>query len=226
MVAAMAAARVLGIPATKWKISVPVAPPILSAKDHSEEVTEAAAVIPDLTARMTAGDEAAYRMFYDHYYQRLLRYLLVLTGGRQEAAEEAVQLTLIRVVRYIRTFDSEPVFWSWLSLLARSSIVDEERKRKRYFALLDRFFQLWHKQTTAPDPDPDAPLLAMLNQSVGDLPAIDRTLLERKYLSGESVKEIADSTGFTESAVESRLVRIRRQLRQSLLAQLKHEKSN
>src|SRR6266540_2080795 len=104
--------------------------------------------LPSITARMTRGDEAAYRTFYELYFHRLLRCLLVLTGGREDAAREALQLTLVRVVRHIRRFESEEIIWSWLTVLARSSLVDEERKRKRYFGLLDRFI-VWTRPADA-----------------------------------------------------------------------------
>src|SRR3989442_913928 len=85
-----------------------------------------------LTVRMARGDESAYREFYAGYFDRLLRYLLVVTQGREEAAREALQLTLMRVVRHIKKFDTETALWSWLTVLARSSVVDEQRKRTRY----------------------------------------------------------------------------------------------
>src|SRR5438128_10786260 len=94
--------------------------------------------IAALTGRMTAGDEDAYRMFHELYFQRLLRYLLVVTGGREEAAREALQLALLRVVRHIRKFDSDEAFWSWLTVLALSDVVDEQPKQHRYRAVLDR----------------------------------------------------------------------------------------
>jgi len=78
---------------------------------------------------MAGGDEAAYRQFYDAYFDRLLRYLLVVTGGNEEAAREALQLALVRVVRHVKTFETEEKFWSWLTVLARSAFADESRKR-------------------------------------------------------------------------------------------------
>ena len=97
--------------------------------------------IAALTRRMVQGDEAGYRMFYELYFHRLFRYLLVVTSGREEAAREALQLALLRVVRHIRKFDSEEAVWSWLTVLARSAVVDEQRKRGRYLSFLDRWFQ-------------------------------------------------------------------------------------
>jgi DNA-directed RNA polymerase specialized sigma24 family protein len=65
----------------------------------------------------------------------------VATGGREEAAREALQSTFLRVARYIKRFDSEAAFWSWLTVLAKSALVDEQRKQQRYLGLLNRFFQ-------------------------------------------------------------------------------------
>lgn len=170
---------------------------------------------------MARGDEAAYRQFYTLYFPRLLRYLLVLTEGNEAAAKEALQLTLLRVVRHIRTFDAESTFWSWLTVLARSSRVDEVRKRRRYLRFLDRFVQ---RERPAPsDPPADARLLALLEHNLTALPTEDRDLVERKYFGDQSVRDIADATGSTEKAVESRLVRIRRKLKDLILRQLKHE---
>ena len=84
-----------------------------------------------LTRRLTRGDEAAYRVFYEAYFDRLSRYLLVVTGGDDDAVREALQGTLVRLVRYSRVFSDEAVFWSWLTVLARSALSDDKRKRRR-----------------------------------------------------------------------------------------------
>jgi len=178
--------------------------------------------IAALTARMAAGDEAAYRMFHELYFQRLLRYLLVVTGGRQEAAREALQLTLLRVVRHVRKFNSEEAFWNWLTVLARSAVVDEARKRHRYVAFLERLF-LRRQIEAAMDRDADARMQELLAANLDLLPLDERELIQRKYFARASVKEIAADAGVTEKAIESQLVRIRRKLKASILAQLNDE---
>ena len=183
--------------------------------------------LPDvlrLTARMAKNDETAFREFHELYFNRLLRYLLVLNAGREDAARDALQATLLRVVRHVRRFDSEPVFWSWLTVLARSSVVDAERKRSRYQALLERFF---HNTDSAPpttDAEADNRLLSLLEKNLDELAMQDRALIDQKYFACESVRDIAVASGSTEKAIESRLVRIRRQLREAVLKALKHEK--
>ena len=131
---------------------------------------------------MVRGDETAYRLFYEAYFDRLLRYLLVVTGGNEEAAREALQLALVRVVRHVKVFDAEEKFWSWLTVLARSALADESRKRRRYFSFLERFTR--HQETKmgmADNGDADEQLRTLLDGKLSALPADEQRLVEQKY---------------------------------------------
>lgn len=179
--------------------------------------------IAALTARMKRGDEAAYRRFYDLYFNRLLRYLIVVASGREDAAKETLQLTLVRVVRHIRIFPDEDVFWSWLTVLARSAFIDEERKHRRQCSLLERLFHREPLPDPGPTDDTDARLWSLTESAVEELPVEDRDLVRRKYLAGESVRAIAFAFDSSEKAIESRLVRLRRRLKATLLNRLSDE---
>ena len=177
-----------------------------------------------LTRAMAGGDETAYRIFYDSYFGRLLRYLLVVTGGNEEAAREALQLALVRVVRRVKAFESEEKFWSWLTVLARSALADESRKRRRYFAFLERFTRQQEPGPTAMDNgEADERLRALLESKLTTLPVDERQLVEQKYTLRQSVREIANGQQTTEKAVESRLSRVRQKLKDAVLAELKNE---
>lgn len=191
----------------------------------SEEGPKPPSDIAALTARMVKGDEAAYRLFYEQYFSRLLRYMLVVTQGQEEAAQEALQSTLLRVVRHIKVFHAEEVFWSWLTVLARSAVVDEERKRRRYSSLLARFFDREQIRLPAPSGDSDARLRELLAVGLGSLNAEERELIERKYFDHEPVKVIAEKWQSSEKAIESRLGRARRRLKDSILGELHDGKS-
>jgi RNA polymerase sigma-70 factor (ECF subfamily) len=182
--------------------------------------SQGSADIQAFTTRLRRGEEAAYREFHAAYFSRLLRYLLVITGGREDAARDALQSTFVRVVRHIRPFDSEAAFWSWLTVLARSSLIDALRKEGRYLGLLGRFLQRTRVEA-AVESDADAQLLELLESELANLPREDRELMERKYFTRESVKEMAAALALTEKAIESRLVRIRKRLKELVLARLK-----
>src|SRR5207247_3024372 len=117
-----------------------------------------------LTRGLATGDEEAFRKFHAAYFDRLLRYLFVATKGDEEAAREALQETMTRVVRYAQPFDSGEVFWSWLTVLARSAVVDAGRKQQRYWRLLKGYalFRFASEAQAADEADADAFLNELL----------------------------------------------------------------
>jgi RNA polymerase sigma-70 factor, ECF subfamily len=172
---------------------------------------------------MAAGDETAYRLFYDAYFDRLWRYLIVVTTGNEDAAREALQATLTRVVRHIRVFQSEPVFWSWLTVLARSALTDQTRKHRRYLAFLERFSKHADESAHPQDEHADERLRELLQRHIASLADDERQLVEAKYFARCSVRDIATELQTTEKTIESRLTRIRQKLKNTVLAELKNE---
>lgn len=180
-----------------------------------------------LSRGLAGGDEEAFRQFHERYFNRLLRYLMVITRGDEEEAREALQETYLRVARHARPFEKEEVFWSWVIVLARSAARDRGRKQQSYWRLLARYTRFW--TSFGPDEprgrEADEQIRVLLNQSLKDLPSLDRKLVEGKYLQGASVIELANNSRMTEKAVESRLLRARRRLRETLLRKLSNESS-
>jgi RNA polymerase sigma-70 factor (ECF subfamily) len=147
----------------------------------------------------------------------------VVARGQEHEAREALQETLLRVVRHVRRFDSEEAFWSWLKVVARSAARDAGRKQHRYLQLLQKF--TFHSQTSAiPESSQSDDLFgSSLEQSLATLVPMDRRLVEGKYLEGATVRDLASESGLTEKAVESRLLRLRRRLREQILKHLGSE---
>jgi len=63
----------------------------------------------------------------------------------------------------------------------------------------------------------------LLEESLEQLPAGDRELIEAKYLRGATVRELAASCGLTEKAVESLLLRVRQRVRKFILQKLRNK---
>jgi len=100
--------------------------------------------------------------------------------------------------------------------VARNAARDSGRKENRYRSLLEKFFT--SKQPNAAGPHAEeARLKTLLDETLDELSPDERQLVEGKYLDGSAVKELSADTGLTEKAVESRLLRLRRQLRERLL---------
>jgi RNA polymerase sigma-70 factor (ECF subfamily) len=177
--------------------------------------------VAQLTRRLAAREDDAFREFHALYFDRLYQFVLVLTRGHEPEAQDALQETLLRVVRYARVFESEDAFWCWLKVIARSAVRDAGRKHRRYFALLQRFALRWRNGTQPPELEDENRLQSVLMETLDELPPDDRRLVEGKYLEGAAVKELSSQARLTDKAVESRLLRLRRHLRERLLKKLR-----
>ena len=169
----------------------------------------------------------AWRTFYDAYFDRLWRYLLVIAAGNEDAAREALQAALVRVTRHIKPFHDESIFWSWLTVLARTAFADETKKHRRYFSFLDRF--ALHVEVGldgANDNQANVRLQILLEQKVALLPPDEQKLVGQKYFARRPVREIADELQMTEKTVESKLSRIRQTLNDAVMNELKNEPPN
>lgn len=178
------------------------------------------AAIAALTRGLTAHDEAAFREFHARYFDRLYQFLLVVARGQEHEAQEALQETLLRVARKARAFDDEEAFWCWLKTVARNAARDSGRKQRRYFALLERFSFRRGEVEGQTGNGIESRLQLLLTESLNELTPDERLLVESKYLDGAAVRELSARTGLTEKAVESRLLRLRRHLRERLLKKL------
>ncbi len=176
-----------------------------------------------LTRAMAEADESAFREFHTAWFGRLFSYVMVLMRGDEHAARDVAQETLLRVVRHAKPFDDEKHFWDWLTRLARSAAADHGRRASRYQRLLAAF-GLHRKGRFDEDSADDSTLDALLEQGLSELTTEERELLGRKYEQGLSVRELADAAGVTEEAIESRLARARRALRELVFRRMRKER--
>ncbi len=173
-----------------------------------------------LTRQLAAGEEAAFREFHAQYFDRLYQFLLVVARGREHEAREALQETLLRVARHARAFEEEEAFWNWLRAVARNAARDAGRKRSRYAVLLQNF-AFFKRVEIAPSPAArDGRLTAVIEECLAEFDPSDRALLQGKYLTGLTVNELAAQNELTAKAVESRLLRLRKELRERVLKKL------
>jgi RNA polymerase sigma-70 factor (ECF subfamily) len=77
-----------------------------------------------------AGNQEAFETLYRYHAAALSRYLLGLVND-QEAGEELVQETFVKVWRYLPSLKDVSVFRPWLYSIARNVARDYIRSRKR-----------------------------------------------------------------------------------------------
>jgi len=171
----------------------------------------------EVTAGMADGNEFAYRRFYDSCFDKLYRYLLLRTRGDEDLARELTQLVLLKVVRYIQPCAGEKAFWAWLYQLCRSVQVDWLRRNGKTVA--QDALAFWQEQVAAENADEE--LFEHLEASMENLEPEERELLRLAYFEAVPQRAIAERIQSTAKAVESKMARIRKKLRQTILERLK-----
>lgn len=174
-----------------------------------------------MTLGIRSGDESAFNLFYDAYVDRLYRHLLVLMPYDEETVREALQETMLRVLRYVKPVRDERILWSWLRRVARSALVDVARRTARRRRREEPLPFEPEQPEDAAEPDADAVLIAALRRAVGRLSADEQELLDAYYTQGRSQDDIARTRSTTRKAVESRLARLRARLKPMIREELR-----
>jgi RNA polymerase sigma-70 factor (ECF subfamily) len=163
-------------------------------------------------AQVRNGDLDALAILMDEYQGRLLRYLVRLVK-RQATAEDLFQLTWLRVMEKIRSYDPSRDFAPWLFTIARHLALDHLRRYEP--ASLDEPMPSGDsREDLIPQETPGAmeTLLAeeraiLLAQAMVELPLIFREVVTLRFEEEMKLEEIARLLNIPLSTVKSRLRR-------------------
>jgi RNA polymerase sigma-70 factor, ECF subfamily len=162
---------------------------------------------------VAAGDERAWRAWYEGEYAPLEAYVLWRCGNRRDLADDVLQETWMTAVRNVRRFDPHAgTFHAWLCGIASNVIRNHLRSRRRR---ADR------QQALTGDFAVEDSTLAerergdRLTAALATLPDRYEVALRLKYLDRLTVAEMAATLGETEKAVESLLSRARAAFREA-----------
>jgi RNA polymerase sigma factor (sigma-70 family) len=165
----------------------------------------------DMTSGMVRCDEQAWTMFHQRYFDWLYATSL-LRGSNHGEADDIVQLTFLRVVRHIKVFKNESDFKNWLNCLMRCVVIDRSRQVERRHVLVEKF-TLWQELRKEDYHSSSTIDLEHLDNALDGLPSPDAQLIRLKYVDGWSTRELAERNSTTPKAIESKLARLRTQLR-------------
>ena len=113
-----------------------------------------------LVKRLLAGDEQAFRRFFDDNFSRLYRFVLVRVSGEAEAAAEITQAALSRALTKLSHYRAEAALFTWLCAIARNELVDWSRRHSRYrehIVLAEDFPEIRAAVETIGAPEKDEP---------------------------------------------------------------------
>ena len=166
-------------------------------------------------ALLKAGDPNGAEQFLQQY-RPLLCYLIAPILQDRQDQEDCLSEVVMRVWENIHRYDAEKgSFTTWLTVLTRNAARNKCRQnQKRQENPID-------DETPSVLPGPEEALLRAERQkaladALCQLSGKDRLLFYRKYYYCQSTAHIAAELGLSLRAVEGRLYRIRKQLRDLL----------
>jgi len=192
-------------------------------------LNEGAADDRKLVERMLAGEEEAFDQFFEGHCPRLYRFALPRMNHNPDAAEEIVQVTLVKAVSGLKGFRGEAALFTWLCTICRREIAAHHARRgsrAESVALVEDVPEVraaLESLAATLREDPESALqrgeVARLVQLTLDaLPRAYGDALEWKYVHGHSVREIAARLNLGEKAAESLLTRARQAFRDGFAA--------
>jgi len=182
----------------------------------------------DLMCRVTAGNKHAFEALVDRHQRPVLNFIFRFLGDRVEAEDQA-QEVFLRVWKSAGTYKPDAKFTTWLYRIAINLCINKQRalRIRRRFSVSqphepeqnsgDTFFAAEGAETTTAEnhlinSEQSRRILNALN----DLPTSQRLAIVLKIYDGLSYHEIAQLMNRPVSAVDSLLIRAKKNLRKKL----------
>ena len=166
-----------------------------------------------LMARVGRGDMAALGELVRRHQHSVVAFAVRLLG-RRDLAEDVAQEAFLHVHRAARRYRPEAQFTTWLYRIVLNLCRDAQRRASRAPEPLTEGAA--PPLDPAPDPIEARERAERVRRALAALPERQRVAVTLHRYQGLSHREIADATGWSESAVESLIVRAYATLRKEL----------
>lgn len=181
----------------------------MNARDGDDDDT--------LIAAALGGDNAAFSALMGRHKQPLYRFVRRYVGDADESFD-LVQETFVAGWSALNTFEHGRPFAVWLRRIALNKCRDWGRRRQvRRFFFTAAPLEAADTLSSAPaDDGPNQARLAALDAAIAALPAALKEPLLLTVFEEMSQAEAADLLGLSAKAVETRVYRAKRKLRETL----------
>ena len=155
----------------------------------------------ELVMRYQAGDVSCFQILVDRYQNKVYSYIMMLVRDRQ-LADDLFQDTFLKIIRTIKggAYKEEGKFTQFAMRIAHNLIIDYFRKEKR-LPMVDPTKEDYDMLANARMKDPSVEERIITEQIYDDLrkminrlPDEQREVLNLRFYSDMSYKEIADVT--------------------------------
>ncbi|MBV9675135.1 MAG: RNA polymerase sigma factor [Acidobacteriaceae bacterium] len=183
-----------------------------------------------LVARAKSGDMDAFSELVTHYERRVFRMAKQITQNDDDA-EDVLQETFLKAYTHLDNFQGNSKFYTWLVRIAVNEALMKLRKRRSDKTVpLDEPISTGEdemvREIAVWDENPEESysreeLGAVLSEAIQSLKPAYRTVFVLRDIEELSIEETAEALKLSISAVKSRLLRARLQLREKLTRQFK-----
>jgi len=183
-----------------------------------------------LVTRAKAGDVEAFSELVRHYDRRVFRMAKQITQNDDDA-EDVLQETFLKAYTHLDDFQGNSKFYTWLVRIAVNEALMKLRKRRSDRTVpLDEPIDTGEDEVTREiavwDQNPEESysreeLGRILDEAIQTLKPAYRTVFILRDIEELSIEETAETLGLSISAVKSRLLRARLQLRDKLTRQFR-----
>ncbi|MDR2283728.1 MAG: RNA polymerase sigma-70 factor [Sphingobacterium sp.] len=169
-----------------------------------------------LLTRVSVGDEKAFLMLYDKYWERLFVYAVNIVKDRNEA-EDVVQEVFTKLWRVRESLLSVRNLNAYLITITRNQALKNILGSKRMTESIQSFIYYVEHDYPSLDKEYDAKELAsLIEKHVDHLPEKMKEIFVLSRENGLSNKEIADSLNISEHTVKKQINNSLRRIRSSI----------
>jgi RNA polymerase sigma-70 factor (ECF subfamily) len=165
------------------------------------------------------GDDQAFGNLVDEYQKPVFSLCYRMLGNSRDA-EDAAQESFLRAYRYLKSYDSNRSFPTWLLSIAAHYCIDRTRKRRLPVVSTDSLPAEIIADRNAPNPEKvyrKQEKEVLIQDLINTLKPTDRAAIILRYWHDYSEVEIAQALDLSVSAVKSRLYRARQALAKAWL---------
>ena len=157
----------------------------------------------DLVQKAIEGDQAAFTLLYDEYFNKVYRYVLTQVKNQSEA-EDLTQEVFIKALHAIGSYKQKGApFASWLFRIARNNIIDFWRKQKgKKTTSIDEAASLASEDDPV-DMTERRSEAALLADALKLIPQAQKEVVSLRFVSGLSIAEVAQVLGKKEGTVKA-----------------------
>ncbi len=177
-----------------------------------------------LVAAAQDGDKRAFEELVARNERRIFRLAQNITRNREDA-EDVLQESFVKAFAHLDRFQGDSRFSTWLTRIAINQALMKLRKRRANHFSLDAPMETEKgslpREIVAWDPTPEqrysqVELREILAKALGQLSPALRVVFQLRDIEELSTEETAEALGISISAVKSRALRARLELREQL----------